>query len=82
MRNRPRRNHSLAFNAKAAIAAIRGDRTIAQIANPPATLTNPLIGGYVATEQCLQGTRGPLQLFQRFIRDFLRREGKIAVDVR
>ena len=32
MSRRPRRNHSPAFKAKVAIAAIKGDRTIAQIA--------------------------------------------------
>jgi transposase len=32
MSKRPRRNHSAAFKAKVAIAAIKGDRTIAQIA--------------------------------------------------
>jgi transposase len=32
MTRRPRRNHSPAFKAKVAIAAIKGDRTIAQIA--------------------------------------------------
>ena len=32
MTRRPRRNHSPAFKAKVAIAAIRGDRTIAQLA--------------------------------------------------
>src|SRR6476661_2917552 len=32
MSRRPRRNHSLAFKAKVALAAIKGDRTIAQLA--------------------------------------------------
>jgi transposase len=32
MSRRPRRNHSAVFKAKVAIAAIKGDRTIAQIA--------------------------------------------------
>lgn len=32
MTRRPRRNHSAAFKAKVAIAAIKGDRTIAQLA--------------------------------------------------
>ena len=29
---RPRRNHSAAFKAKVALAAIRGDRTLAELA--------------------------------------------------
>ena len=33
MSRRPRRNHSPAFKAKVAIAAIKGERTIAQIAD-------------------------------------------------
>jgi transposase len=32
MTRRPRRNHSAVFKAKVAIAAIKGDRTIAQLA--------------------------------------------------
>ena len=32
MTRRPRRNHSAAFKVKVAIAAIKGDRTIAQLA--------------------------------------------------
>ena len=32
MTRRPRRNHSPAFKAKVAMAAIKGDRTIAQLA--------------------------------------------------
>lgn len=32
MKRRPRRNHSPAFKAKVALAAIKGDRTIAQLA--------------------------------------------------
>ena len=32
MSRRPRRNHSPAFRAKVALAAVKGDRTIAQLA--------------------------------------------------
>ena len=32
MKRRPRRNHSSAFKAKVALAAIKGDRTIVQLA--------------------------------------------------
>ena len=32
MNKRPRRNHSPAFKAKVALAAVKGDRTIAQLA--------------------------------------------------
>ena len=32
MSRRPRRNHSAAFKAKVALAAIKGDRTVAQLA--------------------------------------------------
>jgi len=32
MNRRPRRNHTLAFKAKVALAAVKGDRTIAQLA--------------------------------------------------
>jgi transposase-like protein len=33
MKRRPRRNHTPAFKAKVAIAAIKGDRTLAQLAD-------------------------------------------------
>ena len=32
MTRRPRRNHTPAFKAKAALAAVKGDRTLAQLA--------------------------------------------------
>ena len=32
MKGRPRRNHTPAFKAKVALAAIKGDRTLAQLA--------------------------------------------------
>ena len=32
MSRRPRRNHTPAFKAKVALAAIKGDRTLAQLA--------------------------------------------------
>ena len=32
MQRRPRRNHTPGFNAKAALAAIKGDRTLAELA--------------------------------------------------
>src|SRR4249920_3121869 len=32
MSRRPRRNHSSAFKAKVALAAVKGDRTVAQLA--------------------------------------------------
>ena len=43
MSRRPRRNHSPAFKAKVALAAVKGDRTIAQLAEhfdvPPNQIT-------------------------------------------
>ena len=33
MRRRPRRNHTPAFKAKVALAAIKGDRTLTQLAD-------------------------------------------------
>ena len=36
MSRRPRRNHSPAFKVKVALAAVKGDRTIAQLAEQSA----------------------------------------------
>jgi hypothetical protein len=42
MTRRPRRNHTPAFKAKVALAAIKGDRTLAQLAEPhPIKPTSP-----------------------------------------
>ena len=35
MTRRPRRNHSPAFKAKVALAAIRGEKTLAELVLPP-----------------------------------------------
>ena len=34
MSRRPRRNHSSAFKAKAALAALKGERTLSELAEP------------------------------------------------
>jgi transposase len=39
MNRRPRRNHTPAFEAKVAFAAVKGDRTIAQLAEHPNQIT-------------------------------------------
>jgi transposase len=52
MSRRPRRNHTSAFKAKVAIAAIKGDRTLVQLAeqfdvhpNHVSTWKDQLLGG-------------------------------------
>ena len=35
MTRRPRRNHSPAFKAKVAVAAIKGERTLIELVSPP-----------------------------------------------
>ena len=61
MSRRPRRNHSPAFKAKVAIAAIKGERTISQIAeqfdvhpNQVTTWKAQLEGGAVETRSTRQ----------------------------
>jgi transposase-like protein len=48
MKRRPRRNHTPAFKAKVAIAAIKGDRTIAQFAEQFDAHPNQSLGAYRA----------------------------------
>jgi transposase-like protein len=67
MKRRPRRNHSGAFKAKVAIAAIKGDQTIAQIAeqfdvhpNQVTTWKAQLEGGAADVFENGGGTAGPV----------------------
>ena len=51
MNRRPRRNHTPAFKAKVALAAVKGDRTITQLAehfdgtHPVTALGQVVLGG-------------------------------------
>ena len=53
MSRRPRRNHSPAFKAKVAIAAIKGERTIAQIAEQFDVHPNQVTTWKTQLEGCL-----------------------------
>ena len=55
MSRRPRRNHTPAFKAKVALAAINGDRTLAQLAEPFDVHPNQISAG---KDQLLAGARG------------------------
>jgi Helix-turn-helix domain of transposase family ISL3 len=65
MTRRPRRNHTASFKAKVALAAIKGDRTIAQLAEQFDVHPNQITGAGLrmflvpaaATERsCLRST--------------------------
>jgi transposase-like protein len=62
MSRRPRRNHTPAFKSKVALAAVKGDRTLAQLAEQfdlhPNQITSwkaQLESGKVDADQCVSG---------------------------
>jgi hypothetical protein len=58
MKRRPRRNHTPAFKAKVAFAAIKGDRTLAQLAEQLQAL-------HLSTRKLCSDNRGHLNLWGR-----------------
>ncbi len=66
MTRRPRRNHSPAFKAKVALAAIKGEKTLAELAEQYDVHANQITGrdsgrAYPATRKTVQPTRLSLQ---------------------
>ena len=59
MSRRPRRNHTPAFKAKVALAAIKGDRTIAQLAEQFDVHPNQVTSWKTQLEGCAADVFGP-----------------------
>jgi transposase-like protein len=59
MNRRPRRNHSAAFKAKVALAAVKGDRTIAQLAEHFDVHPNQITAWKAQLEGGASGVFGP-----------------------
>src|ERR1700733_3651993 len=59
MSRRPRRNHSAAFKAKVALAAVKGDRTIAQLAEHFDVHPNQITAWKAQLEGGASGVFGP-----------------------
>jgi transposase len=59
MSRRPRRNHSAAFKAKVALAAIKGERTIAQLADQFDVHPNQITAWKAQLEGGAAGVFGP-----------------------
>ena len=57
MSRRPRRNHTPAFKAKVALAAVKGDRTIAQLAEHFDVHPNQITAWKAQLEGGLRGIR-------------------------
>jgi transposase len=58
MARRPRRNHSPAFKAKVALAAVRGDKTMSELAEQFDVHPNQIRHG---VSSCSKGLRGCLE---------------------
>jgi transposase len=59
MQRRPRRNHTPAFKAKVALAAIKGDRTVAQLAEQFDVHPNQVTSWKAQLEGSAAGVFGP-----------------------
>jgi transposase len=59
MQRRPRRNHTAAFKAKVALAAIRGDRTLAQLAEQFDVHPNQITSSKAQLEEGASDVFGP-----------------------
>src|SRR3974377_472844 len=59
MTRRPRRNHTSAFKAKVALAAIKGDRTLAQLGEQFDVHPNQITSGKAQRENAASGVFGP-----------------------
>ena len=59
MSRRPRRNHTPAFKAKVALAAVKGDRTIAQLAEHFDVHPNQITAWKAQLEGAASGVFGP-----------------------
>ena len=59
MNRRPRRNHTPAFKAKVALAAVKGDRTIAQLAEHFDVHPNQITAWKAQLEAVLPGFSDP-----------------------
>ncbi len=59
MRRRPRRNHTPVFKAKVALAAIKGDRTLAQLAEQFDVHPNQITSWKALLEEGASGVFGP-----------------------
>ena len=59
MTRRPRRNHTPAFKAKVALAAIKGDRTLAELAEQFDVHPNQITSWKAQLEDCAADVFGP-----------------------
>ena len=59
MSKRPRRNHTPAFKAKVALAAVKGDRTLAQLAEQFDVHPNQITSWKAQLESSAAGVFGP-----------------------
>ena len=79
MAKRPRRNHSPAFKAKVALAAIRGERTLAELAEPFDVHPNQIQDWkkqlVVKAKACLEQAWPPLPTMTRCSRSCMPRLG-------
>ena len=81
MQRRPRRNHTSAFKAKVALAAIKGDRTLAQLESGAADVFGPGSGSAAQPAidvKSLHAKIGELTLENDFLEGALTKAGLLS----
>ena len=82
MNRRPRRNHTPTFKAKVALAAIKGDRTLAQLEGSAADVFGPGSGNGAAPPavdvKSLHAKIGELTLENDFLEGALTKAGLLS----
>jgi transposase-like protein len=79
MSRRPRRNHTAAFKAKVALAAIKGEKTLAELAEQFDIHPNQITQWKSQLQECAAGVFGELALENDLLEGALTKAGLLSV---